>query len=75
MVSGNIEGTTDELGAERVYRYQDIHCFKQKVTKLAPSTNTTWHVIDSYISFVKDKEEWTGTNIVFDIAKTGIKPY
>jgi hypothetical protein len=71
--SGNIEGTTDKLGSEWTYRYQDIHYSKQKITKLAPNKNVTWHVIDSYISFVKDKEEWTGTDIVFDITKSDDK--
>ncbi len=71
--SGNIEGATDKLGSEWTYRYQDIHYSKQKITKLVPNKNVTWHVIGSHISFVKDKEEWTGTDIVFDITKSGDK--
>ncbi len=66
--SGNIEGSTDILGEEWTYRYQDIHYSKQKITKLVTNKNVTWHIIDSYISFVKDKQEWTGTDIVFDIS-------
>ncbi len=71
--SASIEGDTDKLGAEWTYRYQDVHYSKQKITKLVPDKNITWHVIDSHISFVKDKEEWTGTDIVFDITKSGDK--
>ena len=54
--SGNIEGSTDKLGEEWTYRYQDIHYSKQKITKLVTNKNVTWHIIDSYISFVKDKQ-------------------
>jgi hypothetical protein len=26
-----------------------------------------WHVEDSYLGFVADKSEWTGTDITFDL--------
>ncbi len=28
-----------------------------------------WHITDSRLNFVKDKTEWKGTDIVFDIAE------
>jgi hypothetical protein len=28
-----------------------------------------WHVEDAHISFAKDKAEWNGTDIVFEIAR------
>lgn len=67
--SGNIEGETDKLGAEFTYRYQDLHYSKQKITELVPGKKVVWHVLDASINFVKDKNEWTGTDIVFDIAQ------
>jgi hypothetical protein len=30
-----------------------------------------WHVTDAQLNFVEDKNEWNGTEVVFDIAKKG----
>lgn len=71
--SGEIGGSTDKLGAEFTYRYQDLHRTTQKITELVPGKKVVWHVFDSHIDFVKDKTEWDGTDIVFEITKTGDK--
>jgi hypothetical protein len=67
--SGEIEGSTDKLGAEFKYRYKDFHRSTQKITELVPGKKVVWHVLDSRINFVKDKTEWNGTDMVFDIKK------
>jgi len=71
--SGGIDGRTDKLGAEFTYRYQDLHRSKQKITEWVPGKKVVWHVSNADINFVKDKKEWNGTDIVFDIARKGDK--
>src|SRR5260370_4802622 len=71
--SGEIEGSTDELGAEFSYRYKGLHRSTQKITELVPGKKVVWHVTDARLNFVKDRTEWNGTEIVFEIARKGDK--
>jgi uncharacterized protein YndB with AHSA1/START domain len=68
---GEIEGRTDALGAEFTYRYETFHRSTHKITELAPGKKVVWRTIEASINFVKDKSEWNGTEIVFEIAKKG----
>ncbi len=71
--SGKIQGDTDKLGAEFTYRVQDMHRSKQKITEFVPGKKVVWHVSDAELTFVNDKTEWKGTDIVFEISKKGGK--
>jgi hypothetical protein len=64
-----IEGDTNKLGAEFEYHYQDVHRCTFRITEFVPGKKVVWHVLDNYFNFVKDKNEWIGTDVVFEIAK------
>lgn len=36
-----------------------------------PGRRVAWQVLDADLSFLKDRTEWTGTTITFDIVHTG----
>lgn len=71
--SGEIDGSTDQLGAEFTYRYKGLHRSTQKITELVPGKRVVWRVSDASLEFVEDKTEWNGTEIVFEVARKGDK--
>ena|SRR5487761_159578 len=70
---GQIEGKTEKIGDVFTYRYGDFHRSKQKVTDLIPGKRVVWLVVEGGPKFTKDKTEWIGTKIIFDISKNGSK--
>jgi len=71
--SEEIEGSTDKLGEEFKYHFKDVHRCTMKITELVPNEKVVWLVLDNYFSFTKDKNEWKGTKITFEISKKGDK--
>jgi hypothetical protein len=67
--TGEIEGTTDQLGAEFRYRYQDFHRSTQKITELVPGKKVAWHIVDGSLESFENKTEWIGTDVVFEIER------
>ena len=70
--SGQIDGTTDALGAEFTYRFKEFHYTKQRIAEMVPERRVAWDVTDSHLT-IANKTEWTGTRIVFEIAPKGAK--
>jgi len=71
--SGEVTGEASKLGAEFTYRYQDMHKTTQQLAEFVPGERIVWHVTDAELTFVNDKTEWIGTDIVFEIARKGGK--
>ncbi len=66
--SEEIEGITNKLNEEWDYHFQDVHRCKIKIIEFVPNEKIVWLVTDNYFSFTKDKEEWKGNKIIFEIS-------
>jgi hypothetical protein len=71
--SEEIEGSTDKLGDEWKYHYEDVHSSTMKITELIPNEKVVWEVVGNYFNFTKDKTEWIGNKIIFEIKPKGKK--
>ena len=67
--SEEIEGSTNQLNDEFKYHYEDVHRCTMKIIEFIPNEKVVWLVLDNYFKFTKDKSEWTGTKIIFEIAR------
>ena len=67
--SEEIEGSTDKLNSEFDYHYEDVHRSKMKIIEFIPNKKVVWDVLENYFKFTKDKSEWTGNKIVFEITE------
>jgi hypothetical protein len=68
-----VEGSADKLNDEFTYDYQPYHHSRQKITEMVPGKKVVWLITESHLSFVEDKNDWTGTKIIFDITSKGDK--
>jgi hypothetical protein len=67
--SEEIDGGTSKLHDEFDYHYEDVHRCKIKLVEVVPDKKVVWLVLDNYFKFTKDKSEWKGTKIIFDITE------
>lgn len=64
-----LEGSTEKLNDEFEVRFGDVHYSKHKLMELVPGKKVVWLITDSKLNFLSNKNEWTGTSIVFDITE------
>ena len=67
--SEEVVGGTEKLNDEFDYHYRDVHICKMRLTEVIPNQKVVWLVLENYFSFTKDKSEWIGTHIIFDISR------
>ena len=62
------EGETSALGDSfTVYFNRDQDFVRFTITAAQPGHRYTWHVEDCFLHWFKDKTEWKGTDVTFDI--------
>jgi hypothetical protein len=67
--SEEIEGGTEKLNDEFTYHYKDVHISKMKLIEVIPNEKVVWLVMDNHFNFTKDRSEWKGTRISFEISQ------
>ncbi|ULQ56235.1 SRPBCC domain-containing protein [Flavihumibacter rivuli] len=62
----NFEGSSKKLNDEFMVTFGETF-IKLKVAELVNNYKVVWEVTDSFKHFLKNKKEWVGTKICFDI--------
>lgn len=70
---GKVIGNSTQVNDEFTYEMEPYHFSKQKVVELIPNKKIVWLVTESQLNFIKDKSEWKGTTIVFEISEVNNK--
>ena len=66
--SESVEGNTNKLDEEFLYYYKDVHISKMKIVEFVPYKRVVWLVLKNQFNFTKDKTEWNGNKIVFEVS-------
>lgn len=68
----DLAGSTRALGDEFTIKHGDVHYSKQKMIELVPEQRIVWRITESRLAWLeRNKDEWTGTRLIFEIAPRG----
>ncbi len=66
----NFNGSAQQTGDTFNVRFGET-TVDFKITEAVPGQKIVWHVTDCHLPWLKDKTEWNGTEIVWEIAPQG----
>jgi uncharacterized protein YndB with AHSA1/START domain len=73
--SRDVDGSTDTVGTTFAFRGnqdgRNVHRARIEVAELVPAERVVWHVVDNWMSFIRDQSEWKDTRIVFELSPRG----
>ena len=67
----NTEGSAEKLNDVFTVRFSGDVFVTFEVTESIPGKKIVWQVTDCYLPWLKDKTEWNGTTVMFDISPLG----
>lgn len=72
--SEEIKGGTEKLHDEFIFSAAGgAHVCTMKLVEVIPDEKVVWLVKDSELNFLENKDEWTGTKVIFEISRKGDK--
>ena len=71
--SEELEGSSEKLNDEFIYRHGNLHYSRHKLIEVEPDKKMVWLTTDSRLSFVKKQDEWNNTKMIFEISSQGDK--
>ncbi|RAJ00386.1 uncharacterized protein YndB with AHSA1/START domain [Chitinophaga skermanii] len=65
--STHVKGTSKDVGDEFSVGFGNDHFSTRTVSAAVPFKRIEWRITDCHLPFLKDQEEWIGTENIFDI--------
>ncbi|MGC7101112.1 SRPBCC family protein [Amycolatopsis lurida] len=56
-----------EYAGETARAKKGIRFARFQLTEVVPGRRMVWRVVDADLTFIDDRDEWTGTSVVFDL--------
>lgn len=63
-----LTGNSEKLNDTFTVKFGDVHVSTQKIIEMIPDKKIVWLVTESNLNFIKKKDEWTNTEIIFEIS-------